>query len=94
MSLWWLRASRRSDCDAAGMSWWFFFSWDTGTECAAHCKVDTETKEAEQITRISVDHGFFGQPEDRAHNTLPVLVVLDRKSKALLDDLDFMVYNS
>ena len=69
-------------------------SWDTGTERAAHRKVDTETTEAEQITRISVDYGFFRQPADRAHNTLPVLVVLDRKSKALLADLEFMDCNS
>ena len=37
-------------------------------------KVDTETKEAEQIPTISVDCGFFGPPEDTAHNTLPVLI--------------------
>ena len=28
---------------------------------------------------VSVDYGFFGQPEDRAHDTLPVLIVRDLK---------------
>ena len=32
---------------------------------------------------VSVDYGFFGQPEDRAHDTLPVLIVRDRKSKGI-----------
>ena len=48
-----------------------------------HRKVDAETKEAEQIPTISVDYGFFGQPEDRAHNTLPVLIMRDSKSKGI-----------
>ena len=58
-----------------------------------------------------MDYGFFGQREDRSHDTLPVLIVRDRKSKgiwshpvpskglvhpyparALMNDLDFMVY--
>ena len=39
--------------------------------------------EAEQIPTVSVDYGFFGQPEDRAHDTLPVLIVRDRKSKGI-----------
>ena len=29
-----------------------------------HRKVDTKTKEAEQIPTVSVDYGFFGHPED------------------------------
>ena len=49
----------------------------------SHRKVVTKTKEAEQIPTVSVDCGFFGQPEDRAHDTLPVLIVRDRKSKAI-----------
>ena len=48
-----------------------------------HCRVDAKTKEAEQIPTISVDCGFFGQPEYRAHDTLPVLIVRDRKSKGI-----------
>ena len=48
-----------------------------------HRKVDTKTKEAEQVPTVSVDHGFFGQPEDRAHDTLPLLIVRDRKSKGI-----------
>ena len=32
---------------------------------------------------LSVDSGFFGQPENRAHDTLPVLIVRDRKSKGI-----------
>ena len=40
-----------------------------------HRKVDTKTKEAEQIATVCVDYGFFKQLEDRAHNTLPVLTV-------------------
>ena len=47
-----------------------------------HSEVDTKT-ETEQIPTISVDYEFFGQPEDRAHNTLPVLLVRDRKSKGI-----------
>ena len=46
-------------------------------------KVDTKTKEAELIPTVSVDHGFFGQPEDRAHDTLPVLIVRNRKSTGI-----------
>ena len=46
-----------------------------------HRKVGTETKHAEQIPTSSVDCGFFGQPEDRAHNTLPVLIVRDRREQ-------------
>ena len=42
-----------------------------------------KTKEAEQIPTVSVDCGFFGQPEDRAHNTLPVLIVRDRKTMGI-----------
>ena len=76
-----------------------------------HRRIDAKTKEAEKIPTISVDYGFFRQPEDRAHDTLPVLIVRDRKSKgiwshpvpskgvvhpyparALMADLDFMVY--
>ena len=45
------------------------------------CRIDTKMKEADQITTVSVDTGFFGQPQDRAHNTLPVLIVRDRKRK-------------
>ena len=45
-----------------------------------HHKVDAKTKEAEQMPVISVVCGFFGQPEDRAHDTFPVLIVRDRKS--------------
>ena len=48
-----------------------------------HRKVDTETKVAVQIPTISVDHGFFGQPADRLLNTLPLLIVRDRKSKGI-----------
>ena len=48
-----------------------------------HRRVDAKIKEAEQIPTISVDCSFFGQPEDRAHNTLPVLFVCDRKSKVI-----------
>ena len=48
-----------------------------------HRKVDTKTKEAEQIQTVSVDYGLFGQPEDRSHDTLPVLIVRDRKSKGV-----------
>ena len=35
-----------------------------------HRKDNTKMKEAEQIPTVSVDYGFFGQPEDRAHDTL------------------------
>ena len=48
-----------------------------------HHKVATKTKEAEQIPTVSVDHSFFGQPEDAAHNTLPVLIVRDRRSRGI-----------
>ena len=50
-----------------------------------HRKVDMKAKEAEQIPTVSVDYGFFGQPEDRAHDTLPVLIVRD-VSCSLSDD--------
>ena len=46
-------------------------------------KVDAKTKEAEQIPTVSVDYGFFGQLEDRAHDTLPVRIVRNRKSKGI-----------
>ena len=39
-----------------------------------HHKVDAKTKKAEQMPTVSVDYGFFGQAEDRAHDTLPVLI--------------------
>ena len=39
--------------------------------------------EAAQIPTISVDCGFFGQPEDRAHDTLPVLIARDRRSNRI-----------
>ena len=42
-----------------------------------------KTKEAEQIPTVSVDYGFFVQVEDRAHDTLPVLIVRDRKSEGV-----------
>ena len=29
-----------------------------------HHKVDVKTEEAEQMPTVSVDYGFFGQPED------------------------------
>ena len=48
-----------------------------------HRRVDAKTKGAEQIPTISVDYGFFGQPEDRAHDTLPVIIVRDRISKGI-----------
>ena len=48
-----------------------------------HRRVDAKRKEAEQIPTISVDFGFFGQTEDRAHDTLPVLIVRDNKSKGI-----------
>ena len=48
-----------------------------------HRKVDTKTKEAEQIPTVSAEYGFFGQPEDRARDTLPALSVRDRKSKSI-----------
>ena len=48
-----------------------------------HHKLDANIKEAEQIPTVSVDHGFLGQPEGRAHHTLPVLIVRDRKSNGI-----------
>ena len=48
-----------------------------------HRKVETMMKEAEQVPTVSVDYGFFWEPEDRAHDTLPVLVVRDRKTKGI-----------
>ena len=42
-----------------------------------------KTEKAEQIPTVSVDCGFFGQPEDRAHGRLPVLIVRDRKSNSI-----------
>ena len=48
-----------------------------------HRNVDTKMKEAAQIPIVSVDNGFFGQPEGRAHDTLPVLIVRDRKSRGI-----------
>ena len=50
-----------------------------------HHKVDAKTKEAEQMPTVSVDYGFFGQPEDRAHDTLQVLVMRDRKRKGICE---------
>ena len=41
-------------------------------------QVNAKTKEAEQKPAVPVDYGFFGQPEDRAHDTLR-----DRKSKGI-----------
>ena len=32
---------------------------------------------------VSVDHGFFRQTEDRAHDTLPVLIVRDRQNQGI-----------
>ena len=52
-----------------------------------HRKVDTKTKEAEQIPTVSVDYGIFRQLEDEAHDTLPVLIVRDRKSKGIWSHL-------
>ena len=51
-----------------------------------HRRVDTKKKKAEQIPTVSVDLGFFGQPEDGAHDTLPVLIVRDRKNKNIWSD--------
>ena len=51
-----------------------------------------KTKEAEQIPTVSVDYGFFGHPEDRADDTLLMFIVRDRKRRALMADLDFMVH--
>ena len=48
-----------------------------------HRKIPQEAKEEEQIPTISLDYGFFGQPGDVAHNSLPVLVLRDRQSKAV-----------
>ena len=38
----------------------------------------------EQIPTISVDYGLFEQPENGAHDTVPVLIVRDRKSERIL----------
>ena len=50
-----------------------FRSWCSacvrGELSLGHRKVDTKTEEAEQIPTVSVDYGFFGQPEDRARDT-------------------------
>ena len=40
-------------------------------------------REAEQMPTVSVDYRLFGQLEDRAHDTLPVLIVRDRKGKGI-----------
>ena len=48
-----------------------------------HRRVDAKAKEAEQIPTISVNYGFFGQPEERAHDTLLVRTVRDRRSKGI-----------
>ena len=72
-----------------------------------HCRVDAKTKEAEQGPTISVDYGFFGQLEgtlpvlivrDRESKSIwshPVPskgVVHPYPARALMADLDFMVY--
>ena len=86
----------RSWCSACVRGWGFSLG---------HRKVDTKIRVAEQIPTVSVDYVFFGQPEDRAHDTLPVLIVQDCKSKGIwsrpvpskgarapMTDLDFMGY--
>ena len=47
-----------------------------------HHEVDAKTTEAERTLTVPVDYGFFGQPEDRAHDTLPVLIVEIARVKA------------
>ena len=46
-----------------------------------------KTKEAEKIPTTLVDCGFFGQPEDKAHDTLPVLIMCDRRGKSIWSHL-------
>ena len=47
-----------------------------------HHKADAKTKEAEQMPTVSMDYWFFGQPEDRAHDTLPCSLCVIAKTKA------------
>ena len=78
--------SSKAEAEAHNVSHLPFRSWRSACVrgrgiSLGHRKGDTKTKEAEQTPTVSVDYGFFGHPEDRAHDTLPVLNVRDRKSK-------------
>ena len=78
----------KEEVEAHNVSHLPFRSWcsacvrDRGLSLGHH-KVDAKTKEAGQMPAVSVDYGFSGQPEDRAHDTFPVLIVRDCKRKGI-----------
>ena len=66
-----------------------FRSWCSACVCGrglslGHCEVDKKTKEGKQ-NRLSlwITGSLGNQKTDRAHDTLPVLIVRDRKSKGI-----------
>ena len=70
----------KTEVEAHNISHLPFRSWSSACVrgrglSLGHRRVDAKTKEAEQVPTISVDYGFFGHPEDRAHDTLPALIV-------------------
>jgi hypothetical protein len=48
----------------------------------AHRRISTDDRKEEQIPTVSIDYGFFGKPNEQGPNTLPVLIVRDRKSRS------------
>ena len=55
--------------------------------CCCYRKLDAAAKGDEQVLTISIDYGFFGQCEDAAHISLPVLVLRDKRSKGIWSHL-------
>ena len=56
-------------------SWPRTLAWSSQSRC--------ENRGGKQIPKFFVNYGFCGHPEERAHDTHPVLIVRDRRSKCI-----------
>ena len=77
----------KAEVDAHNLTHLPFRSWCSACvrgrgRSIAHRRIGTDVKEDEQISTISIDYGFFGTSEGQVPNTLPVLIVRDRRSKS------------
>lgn len=78
-----------AEVEAHNMTHLPFRSWCTACvrgreKSLAHRKLDADAKAEEQVPTVSMDYGFLGKPDAAGTpQTLPVLVVRERRSKGI-----------
>ena len=78
----------KAEVDAHNVTHLPFRSWCSACvrgrgKSVGHRRIGADVKADEQLPTISIDYGFFGQQEGDSPSTLPVFIVVDRRSKGI-----------